>query len=120
MLANWNPEDLHTSKKREDADWYAVFNPKVQRAFNVALVQSTTSSITVLSIVSVSAVMENILLQAATAWLMSLTWSLVKKWPFSRVRMLTRIAISISAASASVQMVSALPLEERISKLRYV
>lgn len=38
MLANWNPEDLPPSQKREGQDWYAVFNPEVQRVLDVDLV----------------------------------------------------------------------------------
>ncbi|PKY06888.1 WD40 repeat-like protein [Aspergillus campestris IBT 28561] len=38
MLANWNPDDLPASQKREGADWYAVFNPEVQRVLDVELV----------------------------------------------------------------------------------
>jgi glucose repression regulatory protein TUP1 len=38
MLANWNPEDLPPSQKREGSDWYAVFNPEVQRVLDVELV----------------------------------------------------------------------------------
>ncbi|KAJ5204044.1 Transcriptional repressor rco-1 [Penicillium cinerascens] len=38
MLANWNPEDLPASQKREGQDWYAVFNPEVQRVLDVELV----------------------------------------------------------------------------------
>ncbi|KAJ6024520.1 Transcriptional repressor rco-1 [Penicillium herquei] len=38
MLANWNPEDLPPSQKREGPDWYAVFNPEVQRVLDVELV----------------------------------------------------------------------------------
>lgn len=38
MLANWNPEDLPPSQKREGSDWYAVFNPEVQRVLDVDLV----------------------------------------------------------------------------------
>lgn len=38
MLANWNPEDLPPSQKREGTDWYAVFNPEVQRVLDVELV----------------------------------------------------------------------------------
>ncbi|KAJ5127537.1 hypothetical protein N7448_008316 [Penicillium atrosanguineum] len=38
MLANWNPEDLPASQKREGPDWYAVFNPEVQRVLDVELV----------------------------------------------------------------------------------
>ncbi|KAJ5675905.1 Transcriptional repressor rco-1 [Penicillium macrosclerotiorum] len=38
MLANWNPDDLPASQKREGTDWYAVFNPEVQRVLDVELV----------------------------------------------------------------------------------
>ncbi|KAK9581100.1 general transcription repressor [Aspergillus fumigatus] len=38
MLANWNPDDLPASQKREGADWYAIFNPEVQRVLDVDLV----------------------------------------------------------------------------------
>lgn len=38
MLANWNPDDLPASQKREGADWYAIFNPEVQRVLDVELV----------------------------------------------------------------------------------
>lgn len=38
MLANWNPDDLPQSQKREGSDWYAVFNPEVQRILDVDLV----------------------------------------------------------------------------------
>ncbi|KAL4737248.1 WD40-repeat-containing domain protein [Aspergillus similis] len=38
MLANWNPEDLPPSQKKEGVDWYAVFNPEVQRVLDVELV----------------------------------------------------------------------------------
>ncbi|KAJ5566944.1 Transcriptional repressor Tup1 N-terminal [Penicillium sp. DV-2018c] len=38
MLANWNPDDLPPSQKREGSDWYAVFNPEVQRVLDVELV----------------------------------------------------------------------------------
>lgn len=38
MLANWNPDDLPASQKREGNDWYAVFNPEVQRVLDVDLV----------------------------------------------------------------------------------
>ncbi|KAJ6145178.1 Transcriptional repressor Tup1 N-terminal [Penicillium chermesinum] len=38
MLANWNPDDLPPSQKREGSDWYAVFNPEVQRVLDVDLV----------------------------------------------------------------------------------
>lgn len=38
MLANWNPDDLPPSQKREGQDWYAVFNPEVQRVLDVELV----------------------------------------------------------------------------------
>lgn len=38
MLANWNPDDLPPSQKREGPDWYAVFNPEVQRVLDVELV----------------------------------------------------------------------------------
>ncbi|RMJ21874.1 transcriptional repressor [Aspergillus sp. HF37] len=38
MLANWNPEDLPPMQKREGVDWYAVFNPDVQRMLDVELV----------------------------------------------------------------------------------
>lgn len=38
MLVNWNPEDLPPSHKREGQDWYAVFNPDVQRVLDVDLV----------------------------------------------------------------------------------
>ncbi|KAJ5362293.1 Transcriptional repressor Tup1 N-terminal [Penicillium brevicompactum] len=38
MLANWNPDDLPPSQKREGPDWYAVFNPEVQRVLDVDLV----------------------------------------------------------------------------------
>jgi glucose repression regulatory protein TUP1 len=38
MLANWNPEDLSPMHKREGVDWYAVFNPDVQRMLDVELV----------------------------------------------------------------------------------
>lgn len=37
-LANWNPDDLPASQKREGPDWYAVFNPEVQRVLDVELV----------------------------------------------------------------------------------
>lgn len=37
-LANWNPEDLPASQKRDGSDWYAVFNPEVQRVLDVELV----------------------------------------------------------------------------------
>jgi glucose repression regulatory protein TUP1 len=38
MLANWDPADLPASQKREGSDWYAVFNPEVQRVLDVDLV----------------------------------------------------------------------------------
>ncbi|KAL2816381.1 WD40-repeat-containing domain protein [Aspergillus cavernicola] len=38
MLANWNPDDLPPSQKKEGVDWYAVFNPEVQRVLDVELV----------------------------------------------------------------------------------
>lgn len=38
MLANWNLDDLPASQKREGGDWYAVFNPEVQRVLDVDLV----------------------------------------------------------------------------------
>jgi glucose repression regulatory protein TUP1 len=38
MLANWDPADLPASQKREGSDWYAVFNPEVQRVLDVELV----------------------------------------------------------------------------------
>lgn len=38
MLANWNLDDLPASQKKEGADWYAVFNPEVQRVLDVDLV----------------------------------------------------------------------------------
>lgn len=38
MLANWNPDDLPPSQKKEGPDWYAVFNPEVQRVLDVELV----------------------------------------------------------------------------------
>ncbi|KAL4782755.1 WD40 repeat-like protein [Aspergillus varians] len=38
MLANWNPDDLPGSQKKEGADWYAVFNPEVQRVLDIELV----------------------------------------------------------------------------------
>ncbi|KAJ5985126.1 hypothetical protein N7522_012322 [Penicillium canescens] len=38
MLANWNPDELPASQKREGPDWYAVFNPEVQRVLDVELV----------------------------------------------------------------------------------
>lgn len=38
MLANWNPDDLPLSQKKEGQDWYAVFNPEVQRVLDVDLV----------------------------------------------------------------------------------
>lgn len=38
MLANWNPDDLPPSQKREGPDWFAVFNPEVQRVLDVELV----------------------------------------------------------------------------------
>lgn len=38
MLANWNPDDLPATQKREASDWYAVFNPEVQRVLDVELV----------------------------------------------------------------------------------
>ncbi|KAL2786046.1 WD40 repeat-like protein [Aspergillus keveii] len=38
MLANWNPDDLPSSQKKEGADWYAVFNPEVQRVLDIDLV----------------------------------------------------------------------------------
>ncbi|KAI7970104.1 hypothetical protein EIK77_001494 [Talaromyces pinophilus] len=37
-LANWNPDDLPATQKREGPDWYAVFNPEVQRVLDVELV----------------------------------------------------------------------------------
>lgn len=37
MLANCNPDDLPTTQKREGQDWYAVFNPEVQRVLDVEL-----------------------------------------------------------------------------------
>jgi len=42
MLANWNPDDLPASQKREGPDWYAVFNPEVQRVLDVELVHHLT------------------------------------------------------------------------------
>ncbi|KAL4789909.1 WD40 repeat-like protein [Aspergillus venezuelensis] len=38
MLANWNPEDLGPHQKKEGNDWYAVFNPDVQRVLDIELV----------------------------------------------------------------------------------
>lgn len=38
FLANWDPADLPASQKREGSDWYAVFNPEVQRVLDVDLV----------------------------------------------------------------------------------
>lgn len=38
MLANWNPDDLPATQKREGPDWYAVFNPEVRRVLDVELV----------------------------------------------------------------------------------
>lgn len=37
-MANWNPDDLPPSQKREGPDWYAIFNPEVQRVLDVELV----------------------------------------------------------------------------------
>ncbi|KAB8252371.1 WD40-repeat-containing domain protein [Aspergillus flavus] len=37
-LLNWNPDDLLDSQKREGADWYAVFNPEVERVLDIELV----------------------------------------------------------------------------------
>ncbi|KAL2834176.1 hypothetical protein BDW59DRAFT_156119 [Aspergillus cavernicola] len=37
-LADWNPDDLSDSTKREGPDWYAVFNPEVPRVLDVVLV----------------------------------------------------------------------------------
>ncbi|CRG88735.1 Transcriptional repressor rco-1 [Talaromyces islandicus] len=37
-LANWSPDDLPATQKREGPDWYAVFNPEVQRVLDVELV----------------------------------------------------------------------------------
>lgn len=40
MLADLDPDAMRSDQKREGADWYAVFNPRVQRVLDVDLVHN--------------------------------------------------------------------------------